>query len=32
MVVEIELSSYNNLEVKVDDFIDTSNTESEDIS
>ena len=30
MVVEIEVSSYNNLEVKVDDFIDTSVSVSEE--
>jgi len=32
MIVEIELSSYNNLEVNVDDFIDTSVTEAKEIS
>jgi hypothetical protein len=32
MVVEIEESSYNNLEVKVDDFIDTSVNSDEEIS
>jgi hypothetical protein len=32
MIVEIDLSSYNNLEVKVNDYIDTSVTESEESS
>jgi hypothetical protein len=32
MVVEIESSSFNNLEVKVDDFIDTSVTSAEEAS